>query len=161
MTKLREKIIRLAHANPELRKDLLPLLKQSAVKEAGKTFPADKGLCNRLEQDPMDWGRAEYFEDTGMHKMKVVDYSSQTLANKCTWEIEGKSSVVFNWVGLITYVVDIVEDGGKWIKKSKPAQVMMEESFALHVIENGRPGSYSELIDEVPEEILSSIGYRK
>jgi len=49
MKDLRKEIIKLAHQNPELRSQLLPLVHQAAV---GPRNPAERKLADELDSDP-------------------------------------------------------------------------------------------------------------
>lgn len=60
MSDLRKSIIRLAHENPELRKDLLPLLKEARLpKHLQNQNEEIQSLLNRLSEGYMLMGRIE------------------------------------------------------------------------------------------------------
>ena len=89
MTELRSKLIRLAHAKPELRKDLLPLLKRAADEDTVTlTREGYKLLAKLLDgfEEPGPWGHVVSYAIAGKpmearHVKKVVADIDRDLDN--------------------------------------------------------------------------------
>lgn len=91
MTTLRKKLIRLAHANPDLRPHLLPLVKQAGTKVAHKPYMWNRGLTKEAVRD----GRAAmlYFIDLGKNHSKCYEMV-------ITEHSDGSASLTRKWGAL-------------------------------------------------------------
>lgn len=115
---LRSKIIRLAHSRPDLRSDLLPLLKTSSFKwekdSDGQTLELDKG--KKLVVIPMDgprktrkksekpknvyailvvgkgWRQGDYLNDKGVQTDERFDFETEDEAKKVAEAFASKQS---------------------------------------------------------------------
>jgi hypothetical protein len=93
MSNLRNKLIRLAHAKPELRKDLLPLLKKSYGKDT---------LSIMIERAGKKWGiKLEYTQ----HAENYLEYSFRGDFQKMNGIMVSQTFQIHAWYGEEEYDV--------------------------------------------------------
>ena len=103
MSNLREKVIRLAHEKPELRKDLLPLLKEAK----GKPMAFALG----------SFGRADY-EEVGSKVLRIIN--KQISSRYYKWHVsEGVGGVLQLYITVVNPPITKDEFKNDWSRAFK------------------------------------------
>lgn len=139
MSNLRNKIIRLAHSKPELRKHLLPLLKEKSMKLASSKHwnvvwvrNYDKSLADRIKKSSAGKEYALEFEGVFESTRKdAPSYDKQTQRSKETLTYAYKTNMEFApkmWEYLLIdvtkeerYSVQVQHESGTWTYDSEGA----------------------------------------
>lgn len=150
---LRTDLIKLAHENPELRKDLLPLLKAANTTYGGKTFPVDTNALRAAIQigDPEDMGWSQHVnvEEIQMAydkstRLEVLDIKFKPSIRDCSWEYAGRNGWSFNLVGSVLYEVSLI---GQHYQTKQNMKIVSTEHFPLEL------ETYDDLENFLPDEI--------
>ena len=104
MSDLRSKLIRLAHQNPELRADILPLLKEAGSKEAGgdglieyvlPTGEIEKAYRNLLKDDKQSAQLLMEVYYALQERLKLSDRENEAM-NRLRRVISGRNAATRN-----------------------------------------------------------------
>ena len=110
MSNLRNKLIRLAHANPSLREDLLPLIKESSIQIEKVTLVWD---ISTHEGSVIDEG-----ENTFPMTSEYLDYAWKSMGRKTQKQKIVSKSIDKNWIEITTDLYDISIRWKTWIHGS-------------------------------------------